>query len=177
MGDILNSDNLYKDHTSLINDNAIKLIYRQILFTLIFLFLIVFFLYAIFNSNNNVVIILGEEISLYYLPPFLLCLYFVLYSFYRIYFIVSGRLVKGIFINNNIRLKLFNNKTIELYEFEIIESQKDINYKNTGGLGDKVYKKYDYKYIGIKSNEIIYLLPYREEFKDLTIKLLESVSH
>ncbi|WP_265088421.1 hypothetical protein, partial [Psychrobacter immobilis] len=63
----MNSDNLYKDHTSLINDNAIKLIYRQILFTLIFLFLIVFFLYAIFNSNNNVVIILGEEISLYYL--------------------------------------------------------------------------------------------------------------
>ncbi|MGP5505142.1 hypothetical protein [Psychrobacter celer] len=173
----MNSDNLYKDHTSLINDNAIKLIYRQMVVTLIFLLMLIAFVYALFTSNAYTILIFGVKFSLYYLPPFFLCLYFVIYSIYRIYYIVSGRLIKGIFINENIKLKLFNNKTIELHNFKIIESQKDINYKNIGGLGDKVFDKYDYKYIGIKSNGVIYLLPYKEEFKDITIKLLESVSH
>ncbi|MGP5231753.1 hypothetical protein [Psychrobacter celer] len=173
----MNSDNLYKDHTSLINDNAIKLIYRQMVVTLIFLLMLIAFVYALFTSNAYTILIFGVKFSLYYLPPFFLCLYFVVYSFYRIYFIVSGRLIKGIFINENIKLKIFDNKIIELNSFEIICDQKKIDYENRGEVGGKVFDKYDYKYIGIKSNGVIYLLPYKEEFKDITIKLLESVSH
>ncbi|MGP5531814.1 hypothetical protein ACTXMK_08505 [Psychrobacter celer] len=90
---------------------------------------------------------------------------------------IDYRLIKGIFINENIKLKIFDNKIIELNSFEIICDQKKIDYENRGEVGGKVFDKYDYKYIGIKSNGVIYLLPYKEEFKDITIKLLESVSH
>jgi len=98
-----------------------------------------------------------------------------MYSYYRIYFVVSKRLVKKILLGSSIELKLLNNKSVKLDCFEIVLDQEKINYKNRGGLGDKVFNKYDYKYIGIKSNEIIYLLPYKEESKDFTIKLLKGV--
>lgn len=168
-------DTCHRDYSYLINKKAIELIYRQMLFTAIFFISAVFFSYAIFTSNTNTVLFFEISISLYYLPPLILCIYLVIYSYYRIYFVVSKRLVKEILLDSSIELKLFNNGSVKLDCFEIVLDQEKINYKNRGGLGDKVFNKYDYKYIGIKSNEIIYLLPYKEESKDFTIKLLKGV--
>ncbi|MGP5495407.1 hypothetical protein ACTXMK_10000 [Psychrobacter celer] len=168
---------LSEDYSYLINKKSIIFIYKYIFLSIIFFLLLLFFIHALFSSHNNVIEILGTNISLYYIPPFFLCLYSVLYSFYRVVFVVSKRLIKGITVGKNISIKLFNGKEIILTDFEIIIDQSKIEYKNKDQLGGNVYKKYDYEYIGIKNNNLIYLLPYKEESKNFTIELLYNVKN
>lgn len=176
MDSALNINYTHKDHSYLINKKVLKLIYRQITFTIIFFIFIFVFIYVVFTSSANLIMVFGLNISLYYLPPLILCCLIFISSVYRLHFVISKRLIKGIYVGSSIQLKLFNNEMVELHSFELIYDQNKINYVNRGGMGDKVFEKYNYQYIGIRDNKMIYLLPYKEESKEFTINLLQDVS-
>ena len=173
----MKSDKNFTDHSYLINEKGITFVYKYLLLAIVLFIFLLLFTRLLFNSDNSIFYFFEFKISLYYLLPFIICLYSVLYSFYRILFVISKRFIKNIEIDRKLKITLISGKEILLEDFKIIEDQNKIKYINRDQLGGRVYKKYDYHYIGIKDKEMIYLLPYKKEFKDITIKLLESVSH
>lgn len=166
--------NNFIGYSHLIDEECIKSYYQEIYINLFFLVCLIGLTHAVFNSNQKIVSFLHIDISLYYVLPWILCLYEFPVSFYRTYFIKGRKFIKNINIDKKLEIKLFNGKVLDLNNFTLILDNGDIDFKNTGSFGEKVYKKYDFNYIGIKSNEIIYLLPYKEESKDFTIKLLKG---
>ena len=71
-------------------------------------------------------------------------------------------------------VKLLNGKVLELIDFKLV-LKEDMRFKNKGSFGEKVYNKYNFKYIGIESKDKFYLIPYKEEYKELLTRLLNSI--
>ncbi len=166
----------FNGYAHIINKKCISSYYQEIYINFFFLVCLIGLTHAFFNSNQKVVTFFNIDISLYYFLPWVLCVYEFPVSFYKIYFVKGRRFIKNINVDKNLEIKLFNGKVLKLESFTLILDSKKIDFENTGSFGEKVYKKYDFDYIGIKSNETTYLLPYKKESKDFTVRLLESIS-
>lgn len=161
-------------YSYLINEKCVKSYYQEIYINIFFLVCLIGLTHAVFNSNQKVVAFLNIEFSLYYIFPLVFCIYEFSVSFYKIYFVKGKRLIKGLRVDSDIEIKLLNGKVLILDKFSLI-LDNNIDFKNTGSFGEKFYKKYDFNYIGIRNDEKTYLLPYKKDSKDFTIKLLGSM--
>lgn len=168
-------ENNFIDHSYLINKKCIRSYYQEIYINLFLFFCLIGLTYAIFNSNKKVIVFSNVNFSLFYLFLFILCFYEFVVSFYNIFFVKNKKIIKELRINKNLEIKLLNGNIVKLTDFKLVLNNDDIRFKNKGSFGEKVYNKYDFKYIGIESKGNFYLLPYKVESKDFLIKLLRSI--
>lgn len=96
-----------------------------------------------------------------------------IYVIYRFFYVDKKRIIVGINFNNGLKIKLKWGPIIEVEKFTLILNKRKLKYVSKIP-GFKPRKKYDYDYIGVKHNDIIYVIPYAEGRREELISLLEK---
>lgn len=131
------------------------------------------FTYMLFKSSKGLITVLGIDISGYYLIYWLLALSVFILMFYRFFYVDKKRVVVGLNFDDGLKIKLKWGPIIEIGKFTLILNKRKLKFESQiPGL--KPYKKYDYDYIGVKHNDIIYVIPYAEDRRKELVSLLEE---
>lgn len=138
-----------------------------------FVIILVFFFVmcdAVLNSGRDTYYIEGVKISLYYLFPFFLCVFGLIYIFFgsiRKYWMVVFEFGKS---SRGLLMRILVGQDIRLKEFEIITNPNKLGFKNKRHL--EYFKRVYYQYIGVKVGKRIYLIPYVDGKKDDVVNIL-----
>lgn len=157
-------------YKGLIDESCIKTMKNEVRGLIFFLIGFYVVTNAVFNSEINVIYILGIKMSMYYLVPFfisLCCILVLLNSIFKLYWRVVFEFGKN---SQSLLLRILVGQDIRLKEFEIITNPNKLGFKNKGHL--EYFKRVYYQYIGVKVGKRIYLIPYVDGKKDDVVNIL-----
>ena len=146
--------------------------YVQIIQLIGISFILLILSHAVVNSSRGLISFNNIEVSGYYLLPLVLIVFVFLNSIYS-FFNDKKRVVVGLNFDDSLKIKLKWGPIIEVEKFTLILNKRKLKYVSQIP-GFKPRKKYDYDYIGVKHNDIIYVIPYAEGRREELISLLEE---
>ena len=162
----------FEKYTYLINYEVVFGFYVQIIQLIGISFILLVLSHAVVNSSRGLISFNNIEVSGYYLLPLVLIVFVFLNSIYS-FFNDKKRVVVSLNFDDGLKVKLKWRPIIEIERFTLILNKRKLKYvSQIPGL--KPRKKYDYDYIGVQHNDIIYVIPYAGGRREELISLLEK---
>ena len=163
----------FEKYSYLLNYEVEFRFYINIILLIFFSVGVLIFTFKMFNSDRMLVSVLGINLSGSYLIYWVIALSGFIYVIYRFFNVDKKRVVVGLNFDDSLKIKLKWGPIIEIDKFTLILNKRKLKFESQiPGL--KPYKKYDYDYIGVKHNDIIYVIPYAEGRREELISLLEE---
>lgn len=170
---MLSKNDEFEKYSYLINYEVVFKFYIDILIMIFMFVCSIVVTQAVFLSDRWAFSFSGITLSGYYLIYWLIGMSGFIYVIYRFFNVDKKRVVVGLNFDDSLKIKLKWGPIIEIDKFTLILNKRKLKFESQiPGL--KPYKKYDYDYIGVKHNDIIYVIPYAEGRREELISLLEE---
>lgn len=163
----------FEKYGCLINYEVVFKFYINILIMIFMFVCSIVVTQAVFLSDRWAFSFFGITLSGYYFIYWLIGMSGFIYVIYRFFIVDKKRVVVGLNFDDSLKIKLKWGPILEIEKFTLILNKRKLKYVSQIS-GFKPRKKYDYDYIGVQHNDIIYVIPYAEGRRGELISLLEE---